>query len=186
MSSIRDIRNPWRDALLPASYKNCEFHVEAMSEDNGRRLVVHEFPKKNRPYAEDMGRRALGYTVRGYIIAYVRDTNYPLYRRDYRIARDRLRAVLDEGGGGRLQLPSLPSVIVACDRYRMTEEDKLGGYCTFDMQFVEQGEAPGVPVQSSRDLLLSQSKSLTDQVLANLSQSSVQRQETLASLLTPP
>jgi len=36
---ILDIHNPWRDGLLPASYKGADFHVEAMSEDNGRRIV---------------------------------------------------------------------------------------------------------------------------------------------------
>lgn len=168
MGSILDIRNPWRDKLLPASFRNAEFHVEAMSEDNGRRLVMHEFPKKNTPYAEDMGRRAYGYTVRGYIVAYMRDTPSPLYQRDYTLARDALRAALDQGGGGRLQLPSLPPVIVAVDRYRMTEEQRLGGYCTFDIQFAEQGEAPGVPPLSSREALLAQSARLVDQVLMNL------------------
>ena len=85
---IRDIHNPWRDALLPASFKNVEFHVESASEDNGRRIVVHEFPKKESPYAEDMGRRAFGYMVRGYCISYMVDTDIPLYQRDYRVPRD--------------------------------------------------------------------------------------------------
>jgi prophage DNA circulation protein len=174
VAGILDIRNPWRDALLPASYKNAEFHVEAMSEDNGRRLVVHEFPKKDRPYAEDMGRRAYGYTVRGYIVAFGRDTQDPRYQRDYTIARDALRRALDQGGGGRLQLPSLPSVIVAVDRYRMTEEMQRGGYCSFDMIFVEQGEAPGVPPPSSREDLITQTSRMRAQILANLAPQSSQ------------
>jgi prophage DNA circulation protein len=185
MSSIRDIRNPWRDKLLPASFRGAEFHVEAMAPSGGRRLVVHEFPKKNVPYAEDMGRMAMSFMVRGYVIAYVRDTAYPLYQRDYTLARDRLLEALNEGGGGRLQLPSLPSVIVACDRYRLTEEDKAGGYASFDMQFVEQGEAPGVPPPSSRDTLLSQAAALNTQVLLNLSQANIARQEELAALSVP-
>jgi len=166
---ILDIRNPWRDALLPASYKNAEFHVEAMSPDGGRRLVVHEYPKKNRPYAEDMGRRAFGFSVRGYCVSFMVDTRWPLYQRDYRISRDALRDALDEGGAGRLQLPSLPSVIVAIDRYRMTEETRFGGYCTFDMQFVEQGEAPGAPPPSTRESVLAQAETLRQRVIANLS-----------------
>jgi prophage DNA circulation protein len=170
MSNLADLDNPWRAKLLPASFKGVEFHVEAAIEERGRRLVVHEFPKKNRPYAEDMGRRAFGYSVRGYIIAYGRDReNDPRFVRDYTILRDRLRDVLDEGGGGRLQLPSMAPVIVACDRYRLTEEDRQGGYCTFDMQFVEQGEAPGIPPLSSREALIAQTQALIDRVLANLS-----------------
>jgi prophage DNA circulation protein len=141
--------------------------VEAASEDGGRRLVPHEFPKKEQGYVEDMGRKTKGYTVRAYIITYVRDTAYPLYQRDYTIARDRLREVCDEGGPGRLQLPGLPSVIVACDRYRMTEETKLGGYCTFDLLFVAQGVLD-TPPPSARETLLDRSKIMKAQVLANL------------------
>jgi prophage DNA circulation protein len=177
MSNLSDLDSPWRKKLLPASFKGVEFHVEAAIEERGRRLVVHEFPKKNRPYAEDMGRRAFAYTVRGYVIAYGRDRKNdegvvldPRYVRDYTLLRDRLRDVLDEGGGGRLQLPSMAPVIVACDRYRLTEEQRLGGYCTFDMIFVEQGEAPGIPPQSSREALIARSQAMIDQVLANLAQ----------------
>jgi prophage DNA circulation protein len=168
MSTILDIRTPWRDKLLPASYKNAEFHVEAMSPEGGRRLVVHEFPKKDRPYAEDMGRRAYGFTVRGYIVAFGRDTRDPRYQRDYTIARDRLKDVLDQGGGGRLQLPSVPAVIVACDRWRMTEEATRGGYVSFDMVFVEQGSPPSIPPPSSRDELITMTSRMRAQVLANL------------------
>ena len=148
---ILDIHNPWRDALLPASYKGADFHVEAMSEDNGRRIVSHEYPKKDTPYAEDMGRRAFSYTVRGYCIAFVTDTRYSLFQRDYRVPRDALRDALDAGGAGRLQLPSIAAVQVVCERYRMTEEARFGGFCTFDMQFTEAGVAPSAPAQSTRD-----------------------------------
>ena len=176
MASLTDPRylTPWRAKLLPASYKGAEFHVEAMSEDSGRRLVVHEFPKRERPYVEDMGKRTLAYTVRGYVIQYMRDTSIPLYQRDYTIARDLLRDVLDEGGPGRLQLPSLPSVIVACDRYRMTEETRQGGYATFDMLFVEQG-VRDTPPPSGRQTLIERAQSLRTQVLANLAPPGDQR-----------
>jgi prophage DNA circulation protein len=166
--NILDLDNAWRHSLLPASYKGAEFHVEAMTAEGGRRLVMHEFPKKERPYAEDMGRRASGFTVRGYLINFMSDTELPLYQKNFLPARDRLRAALDEGGAGRLQLPSLPAVMVACDRYRLLEETRLGGYCTFDMTFVEQGEAPAALPPSTRDLLIDQSQAMVSQVLTNL------------------
>jgi prophage DNA circulation protein len=165
---ILDVRNPWRDALLPAAYKNAEFHVEAVSPDGGRRLVVHEFPKREKPYAEDMGRRAFSISIRAYCIAFMVDTRWPVYQRDYRISRDALKDALDEGGGGRLQMPSLPAVIVACDRYRLTEETRFGGYCTFDIQFVEQGEEPGPPPPSTRETLIERANAMREQILVRL------------------
>ena len=170
MMHIRDIHNPWRDALLPASFKNVEFHVESASEDNGRRIVVHEFPKKESPYAEDMGRRAFGYMVRGYCISYMVDTDIPPYQRDYRVPRDLLRDALDSGGYGWLQLPTMQPVRVVCDRYRLTEETRFGGYCVFDMSFVELGASPFAPSQSTRDLLITQSTVLMQQIVTNLTQ----------------
>jgi prophage DNA circulation protein len=166
--SIFDLPNPWRDKLLPASFRGAEFHTEVVSPDGGRRNVVHEFPKRDVPYTEDMGARAKTWTVRGYVVSYMRDTAFELYQRDYTISRNRLLTALNQGGPGRLQLPSLPAVMVAVDRYRMTEEQKLGGYAAFDLVFVEQGQAPGAPPPSSRETLLERSARMRAQVLANL------------------
>jgi prophage DNA circulation protein len=169
MSTIRDISNPWRDELLPASFDGNPFHVEAGSKENGRRIVVHEFPKKELPYAEDMGRRAIEFSVRGYCVSFMFDTGDPLYMRDYRIARDLLRDRLESEGSGTLQLPSLPPMQVVCPRYRLSEEERLGGYCVFDMQFVEFGAKPFASGQSSRDNLLQQSSAMQSRVVTVLS-----------------
>jgi prophage DNA circulation protein len=141
MSTILDIPNTiWRDQLLPATFAGAQFHCEANSREGGQRLVVHEFPKRDLPYAEAMGRRAMEFTIRGYTIAYPKDTALPLYRRDYRIARDQLINKLDGGLPGILQLPTQAPMWVACGRYRMTEEERFGGYCVIDMSFIEYGK----------------------------------------------
>ena len=169
MSAISDIRNPWRDALLHANFDGNFFHVEAGSKENGRRIVVHEFPKKDTPHSEDMGKRAIEFSVRGYCIQFPFDTGDPLYMRDYRIARDLLRDRLEREGSGMLQLPSLPPMRVVCPRYRLSEEERLGGYCVFDMQFVEFGAPPVGPLFDTRTLLLDKTSAVQSQVLSNLS-----------------
>jgi hypothetical protein len=178
---IRDVHNPWRDALLPAMFDGCPFHVESGGQAGGRRIVVHQFPKRDDPYAEDMGRRATELTVRGYCISFGRDSNpgeyyneylaesgnggamdalapsFPLYMRDYRISRDVLQQRLDMGGDGILQLPNSarggagPSLAigVVCTQYRMTEEQRFGGFCVFDMTFAEFGRPASVPVAAT-------------------------------------
>lgn len=138
---ITEIPNtPWRDALRPASFRKAFFHVEAGSREGGRRIVLHEFPKRNTPYAEDMGRKAVHFTVRGYCIAYPFDTGRALYQRDYRIPRDMLLYALEQEGPGILQLPLLPAMQVVVLQYRLTEEQKTGGYCVFDISFAEAGQ----------------------------------------------
>jgi|SRR5262245_49456701 len=146
---ITDIPNTrWRDELLPASFRGAAFHCEAGSWECGRRIVQHEFPKKDLPYAEDMGRRAVEFTVRGYCIAYPGNPigapvagggQVTLYQRDYRQPRLALQRELDSGQPGVLQLPTMAPMMVVCPRYRLQEDERRGGYCVFDMQFQEFG-----------------------------------------------
>jgi hypothetical protein len=185
VTTIRDVHNPWRDALLPAMFDGCPFFVEAGSQSGGRRIVVHQFPKRDVPYSEDMGRRATEFQVRAYCIAFGSNVSqpdyynenlieagiapptdsylqmYPLFLKDYRIARDKLQIRLDAGGEGVLQLPNSAraqagqtlTMSVVCTQYRMTEEQRFGGYVVFDMTFVEYGALANVPQSSTVALL---------------------------------
>jgi prophage DNA circulation protein len=170
MATIRDLArvSPWRAKLLPASFRDANFHVESGSRENGRRIVTHEFPKKDYPYSEDMGRRAIEFSVRAYCIQFVTDANQ-LYNRDYRIARDALQERLEEGQPGVLQLPTLKPLMVVCARYRLTEEERAGGYCVFDLSFVELGAPPFQPVANAYTNLVTTSQGLTAQVVNALS-----------------
>ena len=140
----------WRSRWMPAMFRNCRFHVETAVRESGRRIVAHEFPKRDVPYAEDMGRRQREFTVRGYIIVYPRDGDDVLQKKDYIPARDRLIAALETDGPAILQLPLLGILEVACTRYRITEESRLGGYCVFDMSFTEFGKAPATGERDSK------------------------------------
>ena len=46
-------------------------------------------------------------------------------------------------------MPLLGTLNVVCSRYRVTEEEKLGGYCVFDMTFAEFGQAPATGTRNS-------------------------------------
>jgi prophage DNA circulation protein len=106
--------------------------------------------------------------VRGYCIAYPVETGVVLYQRDYRQPRNALIAALEQEGPGELQMPTLPPMKVRCHKYSIKEEEKYGGFCTFDMSFVEFGVPPNVRVESSRDNLLKSSQNLNQSVLAML------------------
>lgn len=164
----------WRDEWMPAHFDGCLFHVETDAWEGGRRVVTHQFPKKELPYTEDMGRKAMTFSVRGYMVCYphddagVRNQNpNSLYQRDYRAARERLQARLDRGGPGVLQLPTYPmrQMTVVCTQYRLTEEAKAGGYCTFDMSFVELGVKPFTTTTDTMTSLVAQSNELKSQII---------------------
>lgn len=155
LSYTRGQPAPWRQALLPASFRNAHFHVEVGSRENGRRIVTHEFPKKELPYSEDMGRRAKMFSVRAYCITYpvtLSGAGLELYNVDYRVARNNLLTALETSGPGTLQLPTLPAENVVVNRYRLTEEQRFGGYCTFDIDFAEFGVPPQVLTPSLNTL----------------------------------
>lgn len=148
----------WRKYLRPAKFRNVRFHVDTSSRESGRRVVTHEFPKRDVPYAEDMGRRAREITVRGYLIVYpatsqnslANPSSSPLRQANYIPQRDKLIEALESTDGpADLQLPTLGVLNVMCTRYRVTEEEKYGGYCVFDMTFVEFGQAPATGTRAS-------------------------------------
>ena len=68
---------------------------------------------------------------------------------DYTVPRDALINALEQEGPGVLQLNTQPSQQVVVTRYRMTEEERFGGYCTFDITFLEYGLDPLLDPNSS-------------------------------------
>jgi len=139
VSQISDSRNPWRDVLLgeQASFRRVMFHVESGGRSSGRRTVVHEYPKRNDPYAEDMGRMARRFQFSGYLI--YRPSN-PLY--EYVSQRKLLYEALEDDDVGTLVHPVFApgSMQAMCERFSMTESRERGGYTQFEMQFVEAGK----------------------------------------------
>lgn len=75
----------WRRRLREASFKGAAFHVEQQGRISGRRTVVFEYPKRDDPYAEDLGRHAVRYQITGYVIQKTQvnnDTGFILSARD--------------------------------------------------------------------------------------------------------
>lgn len=46
----------WTDRLQPASFRGVAFKVDGDDLQIGRRTVVHEYPGRDTPSVEDMGR----------------------------------------------------------------------------------------------------------------------------------
>jgi prophage DNA circulation protein len=131
---------PWRLRLQPATFNGVLFYVDVNAKASGRRVAMHEFAKKDIPYAEDMGRKARKFTITGYAIQGP-DNGY-----DYTIMRNALIAVLELEGPGTLVLPTglvLPTDgQVQVESYVVTERRELGGYAEIDMSFFEAGVSP--------------------------------------------
>jgi prophage DNA circulation protein len=178
-ASIGQPPTVWRDQLLPARFRNANFHVESGSKENGRRIVTHQFPKKEDPYSEDMGRQAKQFSVRAYCIVFPYDTSVDLYKRDYRIARDALISALELIGPGELQMPTFPKspIFVVVTKYRVTEEERVGGFCMFDISFTEFGYAPSrVQPADPTAAIMQRSQAMRQQIISSLNTQSARFQ----------
>lgn len=121
----------WPHTLARASYRGTPFWVESDQIDTGRRLVVHEFPLRDQPYIEDMGRSTNRLNVTAYVASGRAD------------AEERaLRAACDAGGPARLVLP-IERTQAHCESCNRTfEKDRLG-YIAFSLSFVREGAGAG-------------------------------------------
>src|SRR5215472_3090152 len=124
-------KNPWRRSLMLGwSFRGVPFYVEQQARTSGRRNVEHEYPKRDNPYAEDMGRHAIRYTIQGFLIG-----------PNYLAQKWNLIAALEGADAGTLVDPLVGSMLMMCDRYSVTETRERGGYCVFEMSFAEAGIA---------------------------------------------
>jgi prophage DNA circulation protein len=119
----------WRDQLRPASFRGVPFHVEDDDLGAGRRVQIHEYPQRDWPYAEDLGRATRKITVVGYLIG-----------PEYMAARDRLLAAVEEAGPGELVHPQFGSLQVVVEEFRTTHSSREGGMARLSITFVEAGE----------------------------------------------
>ncbi|MFT4118685.1 DNA circularization protein [Bradyrhizobium sp.] len=120
----------WQDNLRPASFRGVAFHVESHEAQGGRRAVTHEFPGRNKPYTEDMGRHAQTFTIDAYVIG-----------DDYFDARDALITACDGDGEADLVHPYLGTISAVCSGWTLRETKTDGRMARFSLTFVEAGES---------------------------------------------
>ncbi|MCG3177416.1 MAG: hypothetical protein MOGMAGMI_02390 [Candidatus Omnitrophica bacterium] len=121
----------WRDQLQPASFRGVPFFVRSADTEEGRRGVLHEYPLRDDPFVEDMGRKAGEFTLEAIIVG-----------EDYFPARDALRDALKQPGAGELVHPTLGRMqvaLVASVRFVESLTDE-GGMARFTLRFTETAE----------------------------------------------
>lgn len=159
MAAIRDFHNPWRDKYKQARFRDALFFVETGGRGGGRRVALHQYPKRNTPYAEDMGRTANRFLVQGYLIG-----------PNYLDLKDALIDALEADGPGMLRLPlpyKMSDVQVMVQSYSVTEAREKGGFCTIDMDFVEYGDPVWRDTVSTTGEIQKSANAVEDSVIGN-------------------
>lgn len=120
----------WRDELRPASFRGVSFYVEGGTLTFGRRLAIHEYPQREKPYVEDLGKKARVYRLEAFVLG-------PDYMKD----RDALIDALETPGAGQLVHPYYGSLVVTVSSdIDVSETSQQGGMARISATFVEAGE----------------------------------------------
>lgn len=120
----------WNDNLRPASFRGVKFFVDVAEFSTGRRMIHHEFPDRDTPFAEDLGKKAESFSLECHILG-----------DDYFAQRDSFLAALTTAGPGELIHPYLGSKNVQVGNISLKEDTKQGRIAFFTVAFFEAGEA---------------------------------------------
>ncbi len=120
----------WRDSIQPAKFRDAEFFVESTEGEIGRKTVMHSYPQRDTPYAEDLGRKDRQFTMEAYVLG-----------RNYMAARDRLIAALETKGPGTLVHPYRGTIqVVIVSARGPVESVREGGMARFSLTFADSGD----------------------------------------------
>lgn len=139
----------WKDNLRPASFRGIPFKVDMSQYTGGRRVAFHEYPNRELPYSEDLGKVGGTYKVDGHLLG-----------DDYFEQRKKLQLACEQEGPGELIHPYYGTLQVQCGAFSLDEDTKEGRIVKVSMQFYEAGD-DGYPKQIDNKLALLSDKSLS-------------------------
>lgn len=120
----------WRQQFETGSFRGAAFRTASHERSGGRRVANHEFPSRDAPLTEDLGRRARSFSIDCHVIG-----------GDYRAARDALIDALEARGPGLLVHPWHGRMLVVVLDFTQSESTDEGGMATFRISFGEAGQA---------------------------------------------
>ena len=130
----------WREELRPASFRGVKFFVSSDSSTFGRRVTLHQYPQRDKPFAEDLGRKAREYRFEAFVIG-----------DDYMSQRDAFIEACEQEGPGELIHPKYGSLnVVVSGDCEISESTEYGGMARIRVTFAEAGERvePGQSVDT--------------------------------------
>lgn len=142
----------WRERLAPASFRGVQFHVETNEFASGRRTARHEYPKRDRPFIEDMGRATREITFDAYVIG-----------SEYLVDKNALIDALEKAGPGELVHPLYGRRTVQAGGFSVRETRTEGGMARFALSFSETGDSRfPAAVEDANDAVVSAAETADD------------------------
>jgi len=126
--------SPWKKGLRNASFRGVRFETRDRELESGRRIALHEYPKRDTPFPEDMGKATREFSVDAYVIG-----------DDYMSRRDRLVKACERVGPGTYTDHWGVSQRVVCRKIELKETSHEGRMCRFQLRFIEAGDGASAP-----------------------------------------
>jgi len=142
----------WTQSLRQASFRGVPFAVYGADLRAGRRVAPHQYPGRDIPYVEDMGRSMRLIRLTGFLVS-----DSLIYGGgDAREQRDALVAAAENAGSGTLVHPSLGNLTVSVPDggLQVVERWDKGRYFELILTFIESGERIFPSTQASTVSLL--------------------------------
>ena len=114
----------WRDDLLPASFRGIKFLIEQAAVPVGRKGKLHEYPQRDEPFFESLGKQSQVHKVSAYVIG-----------DDCFARRDKLLEALEKEGPGELVHPWLGRMLVDVGECDLTHSRTEGGMARLELTF---------------------------------------------------
>jgi prophage DNA circulation protein len=114
--------------LRPASFRGVPFQVDISGLETGRRIQVHEYPQRDKPLAQDMGRSTRQLSFDAFVAG-----------ADYVEQANALLNAMETAGSGQLIHPWFGTLRVNALGCQVSFDSGLG-VARFQLQFVESGE----------------------------------------------
>jgi len=137
----------WKDNLQEASLRGVPFKVDEDEATFGRRVQVHEYPNRDKPWAEDLGRATRRFSVQAYLIG-----------DDFFEQRNKLIEAIEKPGSCTLVHPYYGEMTVTVDdTVRVSHSVSEGRMCRVSFSFIESGELsfPAAGLATGQKLLSS-------------------------------
>ncbi|WP_454843317.1 DNA circularization protein [Pseudomonas gorinensis] len=148
----QDSNKTWPEMLNKASFRGVPFAVYGGDSRFGRRLALHEYPGRDKPYIEDMGRSTRRIRMSGFLV-----TDSLVYGGGNVLAqRDALVAAVESAGPGALMHPTLGAlkVSVPSEGLSVVERWDMGRYFEISIVFIESGDRVFPSITTSTGSLL--------------------------------
>ncbi len=143
----------WSDELQQASFRGLPFGVHGGEGRFGRRVVPHEYPGRDKPYVEDLGRATRRIRLVGFLVE-----NSVVYGGGSVIAqREAMIAAAETAGPGILVHPTLGQLTVSIPDggLAVSERSDAGRYFELNFTFIESGDRVFPSITQASGSLLS-------------------------------